>query len=264
MLLVLAGLAVGAYLVWRPSSTPVPEIATTGLDAEVVAAIEQARAEVKAHPRTAAAWGRLGMVLFAQDIYDAATLTVFAEAERLDPRDARWPYFRGLTLILYKPDEGIRFIEQAVQITPTNLSLRLRLAEEYLKLDRVEDADRLFQSLVNDYPDNPRVLLGQGQILTRRGKLEEALAPLETAAKNPTARRSGPVALAETYLRLGKPAPAEAARRQAAESPADLAWPDEYLAQARALRTGLQPRIDRASIPCDCGASQRLEWFTAR
>jgi tetratricopeptide (TPR) repeat protein len=242
--LLLAGAGVGGYFLWRPRATPVPPIRTGGLDVEVVAAIDKARADVAARPRSADAWGQLGMVLFAHDMY-ADCADVFAEAQRLDPADARWPYFRGLAVILIKPDEGIALLERAVQLRPRNFSLRLRLAEEYLKLDRLDEADALFRDLLAEQPDNPRALLGHGRILSRRGQWQEALEPLAAAAGHPTARHSARVALAEAYQRLGNETAAEDERKRAAEAPADADWPDTVLEEARWLQTGLAPRVHK-------------------
>jgi tetratricopeptide (TPR) repeat protein len=244
-LLLLAGAGLGAYFFWAPRRTALPVIPTAGLDAEVVAAIDQARAGVEARPSSAAAWGRLGMVLFAHDMY-ADCGGVLAEAERLDPKDARWPYFHGLALILQNPDEGIALLERAAAIPPHSLTVRLRLAEQYVKLDRLEEAEALFGELLVEYPDHPRALLGRGQILARHGRWQEALAPLQMAAEQPTAQRSARVALAEAYLRLGNTTAADVARLRADESPADVPWHDSFLAEAQTFRTGLQPRIDQA------------------
>jgi len=240
--LLLAGAGVGGYLLWRPHPAAIPPIATAGLDAEVAAAIAEARGGIEARPKSAAAWGRLGMVLFAQDMY-ADCIPFLAEAERLDPRDVRWPYFRGLAVILIEPAEGLTLLQRAVQLAPDSLAVRLRLAEVALKLERTDEADALFRNLLAEYPDHPRVLLGQGQILLRRGRWQEALEPLQTAAADPTARRSARVALAEAYARLGQATPAETERHLAAEAPADLDWPDPFITEARQFRTGLQPRI---------------------
>lgn len=245
IVLLLLGVGVGGYLLWRPKKSVVPPIPTEGLDAEVVAAIDKARAEVDAHPHSAVAWGHLGMVLFAQDLYEPA-IPILAEAERLDPHNVRWPYFEGLALILVRPEEGIAALERAAAVAPQNLAVRLRLAEEYLKLDRTDEADRLFRQLLTDAPGNPRALLGRGEILSRRGHWREAVGLLEKAADDPSARRSARVALAEAYARLGQTAAAEAERKRAAETPADLAWPDPFLAEAKKLQTGLQPRLDQA------------------
>ncbi len=234
----------GVYFLWWPRKPVVPVIATNGLDAEVIAAIEGASAEVETHPKSAAAWGQLGMVLFAQNMY-ADSIGILAEAERLDPSDAHWPYFRGLALILPQPEEGIVALERAVKLAPDSQAARLRLAEEYLKLQRLDEAEALFRELLVERPDNPRALLGRGQILSRRGKWQEALVPLKTAADYPTARRSARIALAETYARLGDTVAAREESNRVAEVGADDEWPDTFLARAIPLRTGLQPRIDR-------------------
>src|SRR5262249_14860708 len=119
----LVGAAVAGYFAWRPRPAVLPPIATDHLDAEVVAAIDTARAGVMAQPEAAAAWGRLGMVLFAQDMYADCT-GIFAEAERLDPKDPRWPYYRGLALIMNRPEEGIVALQRAAAIPPYNLTVR--------------------------------------------------------------------------------------------------------------------------------------------
>ncbi len=254
-LVLLVGVAVAGVVYWRSRTAEIPPIRTEGLDAEVVTAINRARTDVEAKPRSPATWGRLGMVLFAQDLYDDC-IAIFAEAERLDPKDVRWPYYRGLALILHHPDEGIAALRRAQELAPGDLGVTLRLAEEYFKLDRIEEADALFSELLADFPDNPRALLGRGQVLSRRNQWQEALGPLQTAAQHPTCRRTARVALAETYLRLGNSAAADVERRRAAEVAADVPWPDPILAAVKDLRTGLQPRIDQALYLRDTGQLQ--------
>src|SRR5262249_14934864 len=153
----LAGAGAGGFFVWRLRKPVIPPIATEGLDAEVVAAIAGARAAVEARPRSAEAWGHLGLGLFSQDRY-ADRIAIFARAEQLDRNDARWPYFRGLALILEKPEEGLVALQRAAATPASPLSVRLRLAEETLKLGHLDEADVLFRDLLADYPDNPRVL----------------------------------------------------------------------------------------------------------
>jgi tetratricopeptide (TPR) repeat protein len=242
VVLLAGGAAVGAYLIRRSRPPAVPPIATMGMDAEVVAAVEEARAAVTAQPDSAAAWGRLGMVLFAQRMSDDCP-AVFAEAERLDPADARWPYFHGLALAFSDPEQSVRLLEKAAALAPDNAALKQRLAEQYLKMDRTDDAALLFREVLEQAPTNPRALLGQGLVSERRGQWQEALEPLRAAADHPTARRAARAALAEAYARLGDAKAAEAERRLAADLPADAPWTDPFLDQARTYRTGLQPRV---------------------
>lgn len=245
IVVVLVGGVAGGYVLLWPAAPQVPIIATESLDAEVAAAITRARAGVQAQPRNADAWGRLGMVLFAQDMYREC-IPVLAAAEQLDPRDARWPYLRGLALMLTEPDAGIAALRRAAELPPRSPAMRLRLAEECVKLDRLDEADALLQDLYQATPDDARVLLGRGQVLLRRGQWQQALGPLQTAAAHPTAQRSAQVALAEAYARLGRDAEARVHAKRATETGADVAWADPLIEEVRALRTGLQPRIDRA------------------
>src|SRR5579859_5972390 len=83
---------VGLWLWW--ARTPRPEPPRPDLsdaDPQVVEAIEEARQAVLHAPRSASAWGRLGMVLRAHDFGEEAN-TCFAHAEQLDPNEPRWPY----------------------------------------------------------------------------------------------------------------------------------------------------------------------------
>ncbi len=231
LLVVLVGTGIGAYFIWRLSKAVIPTFHTEGLDDEVVSAINNARTEVEAQPDSGTAWGRLGMVLFAQNLY-LDCIGVFAEAERLDPANARWPYFRGLALLLVRPEEeGLVALERASQIAPPSLHVRLRLAEQYLKYDRIDAADAVFLELLSEYPTNPRVLLGHGQILSRRGKWQDAVAPLRSAARHPTSQHEAHLALATAYFRLGKTAEAERENVIANAGPKDADWPDSFRAK---------------------------------
>src|SRR5437899_2943389 len=86
-----AGIGSGLWL-WRrvPVSHP-PILNLTGAEPVVAEAIEAARTSVAANPRSASAWGRLGMVLHAHD-YLAEAARCYAQAEKLDSHDPRWPY----------------------------------------------------------------------------------------------------------------------------------------------------------------------------
>ena len=244
-IVVLAGAGAVGYFAFRPRKVTLPVFPRDGLDAEVAALIETACAGIKSNPGSADAWGHLGMVLFAQNMYTPC-IGVFAEAEKQDPRDPRWPYFGGLALMLERPKEGIVRLEHAAALAPGNFHVRLRLAEQYLKLQRIEESDALFSELSREDPAHARILLGHGQILSHRGRWQEALGPLKAAANDPTARRSARVALAEAHARMGNAAEAEAQRKLADTVAPDLDWADPFFDEASVFRTGLQPRIDLA------------------
>lgn len=243
--ILLAGAGTAGYFIFRSNAPVVPAIATDGLDAEVVAAINTARVEVEAQPKSAAAWGRLGMVLFAHDRYTDCQ-AIFAEAERLEPNNPRWPYFRGLATILQEPKEGIQLLERAANLSPRSVTLRLRLAEQYLKLGRINEADDSFHHVLAEQPGNPRALLGIGQVMVQRSEFSQAIEPLKAAAAHPTAQKSARLALVQAYHGLGNAAAAETEQLRASGSPPDVEWPDVFIAEAAQFRTGLHPRIDQA------------------
>src|ERR1700678_1512991 len=79
------------------SVPPVPLIPLNGLDADVRGAIQKARDEAVAQPKSAQATGHLGMVLEAHRLDQSAVL-VYQRAVRLDPKDFSWQYYLALSL----------------------------------------------------------------------------------------------------------------------------------------------------------------------
>src|SRR5262249_39712413 len=93
----LAVLALGWFL-WGWATAPAPPaVSLAGADPAVARAIEAARRAVWWKPRSAAAWGRLGQLLRAHGAVPESN-RCFAQAERLDPGDPRWPYLQGTGL----------------------------------------------------------------------------------------------------------------------------------------------------------------------
>jgi len=105
-----------------------PAVARAEVEPAVWAAIESARQAVKESPRSAEAWGRLGMVLFAHR-FPADALTCFQNAERRDGRDPRWPYYLGMAQAVTDPDGAIQHWQSAVELAGAGVDApRLRLA----------------------------------------------------------------------------------------------------------------------------------------
>src|SRR5262249_53628815 len=118
--LALAGLVVllAACAAYFWGRTPVPEPPLpdlTGADPAVVRIVEEAGAAVRQAPRSAAAWGHLGRVLLVH-AFQAEAQTCFAAAERLDPREPRWPYYQGLTFVRGDPEAAIPKLRRALAL----------------------------------------------------------------------------------------------------------------------------------------------------
>jgi tetratricopeptide (TPR) repeat protein len=242
--LVLGVVAVG-YGLFRPRPPQPPAVALADLDPDVADAVRAAREEVEARPLSAPAWGKLGMVLFAHNLYRDA-LVCLARAEELDPAEARWPYFQGLIRLRSDSDQGVACLERAVRQAGRDYAPRLRLAEALLALDRLDEAERHYRVLAESEGPNPRIDLGLGLVAYRTGNLVQSIPHLTAAADSPFAAKAARSALAEVHARLGNAEAAEAQRRQEAERPADVPWPDPLLAEAERLQTGTQFRLGRA------------------
>ncbi|HEX5271370.1 MAG TPA: tetratricopeptide repeat protein [Gemmataceae bacterium] len=248
LLVLLMGAAVVAGLAFALSRLRAPRppvIELGGLNPEAAEAIRRARADVEAKPRSGAAWGRLGMVLFANDLWQEA-LTCLREAERLDPAEPRWPYYQGVLLLRTRPEEAVAPLRRAADRAGSVTAPRLRLAEALMTLDRPDEAEPLFDQLLAAEPDNARALLGRGQVASQRGRLRESLPDLRAAAESPFARREASAALAVIYERLGEIEAADEQRARLRDLPPDAPWPDPWGEEIDELQSGLSARLRRA------------------
>lgn len=269
-LALLGAVVITVVLQRRPAAPPpVPELPLNEVDPEVADILRNARDAVDREPRSAAAWGRLGVALFANSLL-APARTCLAQAETLGPTEPRWPYFQGLILLREgtDTDTGLAALQRAAERAGRELAPRLRLAEAYLATDRLDEAEMQFQALREADFASPRVYLGLGLVAMRRGRLREALPYLKEALASPLSEKAARAALAEAHDRLGEREAAEAQRRREAALPPDTPWPDPYLAEAEEFQAGAQFVLGRADTLLAQGKPQEaaalLETFVAR
>lgn len=220
----------------EPPSFP----AQDGADPAVVSATGEARAKVLANRRDGPAWGDLGMVFGAHG-FESEADQCFAVAERLDPKDPRWPYFRGLFAAVSNPGDTAGHLRRALAANPpadARAAVRLQLAEVLFERQDVDAAEALFREELARAPDDPRARFGLAQIaLTRgdRGAAREAFAAL---ADNPYARAR---AAAQASALARADGDLDAARRfeeRARRAGADPSWPDPYRVELRKKEVG--------------------------
>src|SRR5262245_52772424 len=134
-LLLLAGGTVG--YVWHLRAVPdPPAVNVSGLEPAAAQAIGEARSAVTLAPRSAKAWGQLGLLLHAYEFPGLAAFC-FTQAERLDPRDQRWPASLGNLLAPSDAEAAIRHWHQALERGGDRSNvLRLRLANALLEQGR--------------------------------------------------------------------------------------------------------------------------------
>jgi tetratricopeptide (TPR) repeat protein len=234
----------GAVAVWLWSHTKPVDLALPDdiSDPEVHAALEKAQKQVKANPRSAAAWGNLAMTLQANG-YGVEANPFFAEAQRLDPGDGRWPYFRALAAISEDSEAALPFLRLAaagrLPEKGQESAVQLRLAEALLERQEFEEAEELFQEEWQKHPGDPRAGFGLGLIALDRGQPDAAEKYLTAARKSPTACKQATAQLAALARRRGDLDAAARLEQEFATLPNEAPpWPDPLLMDLSRKRVG--------------------------
>ncbi|HLJ96082.1 MAG TPA: tetratricopeptide repeat protein [Gemmataceae bacterium] len=242
------GLAPRRQAANEPALIEPPALELTGVDPAVVRAIETARRAVLESPASGPAWGQLGKTLLAHDFHRQAG-TCLAQAQRLDPTEARWPYLEGVALASADPPDpaaALECFQRAVEVGgDVPRTLRLRLAEALLGEDRLPEAEQAFQHVLRSDPANARAHLGLARLALRRNDPGTSRSHLDRAASDPHAKKASRLLLVEVQQRLGKEVPADEVRATAA-LPADPAWPDPFWEEVIRLQTGMKVQLARA------------------
>ena len=244
--LCLLALAGGGVYYWRQNAPPEPPIIKRpGSDPAIVKAIEEARTAVQSSPRSGQAWGRLGMVLSIHDILPEADIC-FAQAERLEPREPRWPYLRGLARSGDDPGAALPSLQRAAKLCSDLPAPHLRLAELLIERGRLDEAQSEIDPVLKREPYNPRALLCQARLEVAHNQLPAAKDHLQRSIQFAPDVKASHTLLGAIEQRSGNQAAAEAAFRQAGRLPESHVWPDPFLVEINQLRTGLTAMADNA------------------
>lgn len=245
VLVVLVVLGVGWYVRQRDQGPLPPPVEMGDADLEVVQAVEAARAAVREAPRSAAAWGHLGMVLLAHTFIPEATVCL-ARAAELDPVDGCWAYLHAMLVLQTDEGEGLARLEKAVALCGDVAAPRLSLAEALLERGCLDEAEEHLRQVLLTDPHDPRAHLGLGRLAAVRGQWRASREHLTRSAQRGPAVRATHVLLAEVHHRLGDEAAAGQALRQIAAGD-EAPWPDPYTEAVKRLRVGVQARVDLAT-----------------
>jgi tetratricopeptide (TPR) repeat protein len=248
---------------WYAAPAP-PSVSFAEADPALVEAIEAARREVWWHPHSASAWARLGQLLRAHT-YQPQSNLCFAQAERLDPTDPRWPYLQGLSLQLDDPEAAIDHLQRAVALCGSVPDgPELWLAEVYLQQGRFDEAEQHFRHVLQNDTDNARAHLGLGRLAYQRGNLPDGLAHLNRSASSKLTQKAAGILLAQVYQQFGDTAAASREQARAADLPNDPPWPDPIVEETWSLRVGKQARLARLTALRQRGGASEVRTFAAK
>ncbi len=228
-------------------------------------AIQDAQAVVRKKPRSAAAWGRLGIVLLAHNFEDAAG-ECFSAAQHLDPTSFRWPYYAGVCAAISDPQRALGDFARSAQLAPEDPWPRFRQAELLMDLQRLDEAERVLKTI--DSPDQAHRLLYDHVRLALLRQDKDALQQLTAEQLQQLAsganRRACLELLAQVWHRLGRPTAAAAVAKQLRDQTSgNEGWDDPYVAEVFAVRTDPLWQADLARQAFDAGdaegAVQRMQ-----
>ncbi|MBI1915102.1 MAG: tetratricopeptide repeat protein [Planctomycetes bacterium] len=249
VVLVLAGLGLATaagWYVWRRLTAPEPpEVPVASDDPVLAEAVEAARGRVRQEPYSAASWGQLGKLLRGSGYKEQAEVC-FAQAERLDPNEVRWPYLRGESRLPGDPDAALPHLRRAADLAgrsaADSVAPWLRLAEVLLEKRENEEAEKNFRRARDVDASDPSVYLGLGLLAEERGQLKESRRHLERARHSPLTQQRACARLAVVCGRLGDKEAAAQFSERAAALPPDSRWIDPYLAEC------LQLAVDKSNV----------------
>ncbi len=246
LLVALLGVAALAWRYWPSASPQPPALDPTGVDPVVWRAVEAARREAQQSPKSARAWGRLGMVLLAHQFHDESVFCL-ARAELLDPHDARWPYYQALAVRRSDPESAIACLRRAVAASTEFDGPLLLLAELLMQRGEEDEARTLFQQVLHGWRGHNRAHLGLARIALENDDLSHCRDHLLPALDDPSAQKAAFALLAEVEQRRGNRAAAEEALHRARQLPDDLPWSDPLVENVQERVVGLLEVVTRAA-----------------
>jgi tetratricopeptide (TPR) repeat protein len=240
------GYAVHKYRVSAARTTQPPEIPADVTDPPIRKVIAAKRAAVVADPRSATAWGELGMAFDAHERWEQSQVC-YERAMELAPSDAQWPFLIAEQLnwrrkVGTDKEKAVQLYQMAAERTPPTPAhawiATLSLADLLTELDRSDEAAPLYQRAYEGGPANPWAAYRMAGLLAARGRTDDAIRIYQTLSRNPYARKKSAVALAELHRRLNQAKDADSYEYAAGLLPPDVSWANPYADPVAKLRRG--------------------------
>jgi len=122
-----------------------------------------------------AAFGHIGQLYLVYDFWRIAR-NALANAEKLDPTDARWPYYQAIANTYDGNDEAtVAALDRVLELAPNDLAARTRRAYALLDLGSFEDAAEECGRILELDPGHSAAHLGLGRIEFEAGRFERAI-----------------------------------------------------------------------------------------
>ena len=138
---------------------------------------------VTLRPSMADAWFELGNLYLSTGRLESSR-DAFVRAQRLEPRDPLCAAYLARVLSkLNRREDAIRLYRQALDLKPDMAQARLALADELVAAQRLSQAESEYAAVVRQEPTNTLARIDLGVILARRGEFDPALDQFSEALK---------------------------------------------------------------------------------
>lgn len=152
----------------RPAIPDVPLVALDDFSPAVRSQIQEAYADVRAHPDDDASIGRLGMIFQTYGLFQEAA-AYYQTARRLAPATFRWAYYLGMIESAGgRCDAAAEALGIAPQIARDYLPAQLRLADCRLASSDWAGSEELYAAIAKQHPDSAEAFYGLGRVRAAR------------------------------------------------------------------------------------------------
>jgi len=208
----------------QTSDPAIPRVETSGMEAPVRVLIDAVTRNLESNRQSANAWGRLGRVYHAHELYTPA-LACYHQAMRLDAGDFHWPYLAAHAASEFDKDAAVPLFEQARALAPGNATVLVAQGDLLARTGRPDAAREAYLAALEADDRSSFARVGLARAALVEDDLSRARSLLERAAElAPTDGSIYPL-LTRVLARLGE---------------SELAARAEWL--AKIYDTPLQPR----------------------
>ena len=232
---VIGGVAAAGYVWWRAGQRAAAVVAAlpaapdvSSWPAEFGHRLESCYRRARVGPDPSGALAELSRLLHANGFLAEAaqcydTLTI------LDPGEARWTHRLATIHAGYgHADAALELWQQTVARAPHYLPARLRRADVLLKENRIDEATRAYEEILERHPDEPYAQLGLARCDLEAERWVQARERLERLVAQ-TNYQLGYDLIVSVYERLGQQERAAAVRGQMLASGAYRDFPDPWM-----------------------------------
>ena len=230
----------------RLSKVELPAVSLVTLDSDSANSLRRALDRVRADRRSSQAWGRLGMLLKAFEFPDPAE-TCLREAEKLDPKEPRWPYLQATLSRARTTSTILDAFRRTVALCGNEPEMpRLRLARLLAENGQENEAQEQLDQLLRAKPDFAPAQLLRAQLSDRQHEWNEALKRAQRITASPYTAKAAWTLLSSLHRRTGDTNAAVLASRRALTAAPDATPPDLFEDEVTALRSDARSLSDRA------------------